>query len=245
LDSAPRSSHMQKQPPIHVAIIMDGNGRWAKKRGLPRSLGHLEGGKALNRTLRAADDFGIRYLTVYAFSSENWQRPKAEVDSIMDLVDYFIKKDLQALHEAGTRIRIIGERKTLPPKVDALFRKAESLTEDNKGLTFIVAFNYGARQELVHAVKKLVERVQNQELINEALCEEHIAMSLDTAGIPDPDLLIRTSGEQRLSNFLLWQLAYTELIFTPILWPDFDQRAFLEVLEEFWKRDRRFGALSP
>ncbi len=223
---------------------MDGNGRWARKRGLPRSLGHRQGAEALKNTLRTADVFGIKYVTVYGFSSENWQRPKAEVDSLMDLVEFFIQKDLADLHKAGTRIRIIGERETLPAKVDALFRKAEALTEDNQGLTFVVAFNYGARQELVQAMKKLIRRVEQKELMSDALCENHIAMSLDTAGIPDPDLLIRTSGEQRLSNFLLWQLAYTELVFTPVLWPDFDQKAFLEVLEEFWKRDRRFGGLS-
>jgi undecaprenyl diphosphate synthase len=244
LNRACPSLQVDKGPPGHIAIIMDGNGRWAKNRGWPRSLGHQHGAHALRRTLKAADALGVRYVTVYGFSSENWQRPKVEIDSLMDLVEYFIEKDLMALHESGTRIRLIGDRTTLPSKVNALFRRAEILTENNSGLTFIVAFNYGARQELLQAVKKLIGRVQTGELSEALLSEDHIVESLETWDIPDPDLLIRTSGEQRLSNFLLWQLAYTELVFMPILWPDFGEEALQEAIEEFWKRHRRFGALA-
>jgi undecaprenyl diphosphate synthase len=230
--------------PEHVAIIMDGNGRWAAKRLLPRFEGHRRGVEALRRTVRAAGDLGIRYLTVYSFSSENWSRPKSEVDDLMGLLKRFIRNDLADLHASNVRVRIIGERRGLEGEIAGLLAEAEELTAANTGLTLIVAFNYGARQEIIAAVRRMAHAAASGEIDPDAITIDSLGAELDTAGIPDPDLVIRTSGEQRLSNFLLWQAAYAELVFLPILWPDFDRAALEAAVAEFALRERRFGGLD-
>ena len=230
--------------PAHVAIIMDGNGRWAARRGLPRFEGHRRGMEALRATVRAAGDLGIRYLTIYGFSSENWSRPAAEVAELMGLLRHFVRRDLAELHRNNVRVRIIGTREGLAPDVVGLLAEAENLTRDNTALTLVVAFNYGGRQEIVRAARSLAADVAAGQLALDAIDNEALGRRLDTADIPDPDLIIRTSGEQRLSNFLLWQAAYAEFVFTPVLWPDFDRQALEEALAEFQRRERRFGGLS-
>jgi len=231
------------QTPAHVAIIMDGNGRWAQSRGLPRAEGHRRGVEAVRRAVRSAIDHGVRYLTVYSFSSENWRRPPDEVSMLMGLLKRFIRNDLADLHRNAVRVRIIGERESLAPDIRALLEEAEAVTRDNRGLTLVVAFNYGARHEIVTAARRLARAVRDGRLDPEAICEEEFAARLDTVDIPDPDLIIRTSGEMRLSNFLLWQAAYAELVFLPVLWPDFDDAAFAAALEQYAARERRFGAV--
>ena len=231
------------QGPAHVAIIMDGNGRWAKSRGLPRFEGHRRGVEAVRRAVRSAIEHDVRYLTIYSFSSENWRRPPDEVAMLMGLLKRFIRKDLAELHKHAVRVRVIGEREGLPPDIRALLEEAEALTRENGGLTLIVAFNYGARHEIVTAARRLARDVRDGRLDPEAICEEEFAARLETSDIPDPDLIIRTSGELRLSNFLLWQAAYAELVFLPILWPDFDDGAFVAALEQYAARERRFGAV--
>ncbi|MDJ1156772.1 isoprenyl transferase [Chelatococcus sp. SYSU_G07232] len=230
--------------PAHVAIIMDGNGRWAVRRGLPRAEGHRRGVEALRRTVKSAIELGIRYLTVYSFSSENWRRPAAEVADLMGLLKLFVRRDLAELHRNNVRVRIIGAREGLAPDIGGLLEEAEALTRNNTGLTLVVAFNYGSRDEIARAMRALATDVAAGRLQPEAIDADAIATRLDTAGIPDPDLIIRTSGEERLSNFLLWQAAYAELVFMPILWPDFDRDALAEALDLFRQRDRRFGGLS-
>jgi undecaprenyl diphosphate synthase len=230
--------------PAHVAIIMDGNGRWAAKRMLPRFEGHRRGVEALRRTVRAAGDLGIGYLTVYSFSSENWSRPKSEVDDLMGLLKRFIRNDLADLHASNVRVRVVGERSRLDGEIAGLLAEAEELTYRNTGLTLIVAFNYGSRQEIAGAARRLAEAVAAGRLDPATITPERFAAELDTAGIPDPDLVIRTSGEQRLSNFLLWQAAYAEFVFLPILWPDFDRTALEGAIAEYSARDRRFGGLE-
>jgi undecaprenyl diphosphate synthase len=230
--------------PKHVAVIMDGNGRWAAQRGLPRLEGHRRGVEALRATVRAAIELGLDYLTVYSFSSENWTRPIAEIEDLMGLLKRFIRDDLAELRRAGVRVRVIGRRDTLKPDIRDLLAEAETSTAHNKALTLVVAFNYGARGEIVAAVQALARRVASGELAAEAIDEQAIACHLDTADIPDPDLIIRTSGEQRLSNFLMWQAAYSEFVFVPTLWPDFDGPAFLAALQEYAGRDRRFGGVA-
>nr|WP_236960120.1 isoprenyl transferase [Methylobacterium durans] len=230
--------------PGHVAIIMDGNGRWAARRGLPRVEGHRRGVEAVRRAVRSAIDLGIRYLTIYSFSSENWRRPPAEVSDLMGLLKLFVRRDLADLHSSNVRIRIIGEREGLSPDIAAVLREAEERTRANTGLTLVVAFNYGGRQEILGAVRRLAAAVAEGRLAPEAIDASRIADALDTAGIPDPDLVIRTSGEQRLSNFLTWQTAYSEYVIVPEFWPDFDHAAFAAAIDEFHRRDRRFGGLS-
>jgi undecaprenyl diphosphate synthase len=230
--------------PAHVAIIMDGNGRWASARGLPRFEGHRRGVEALRRTVRAAIDLGIRYLTVFSFSSENWRRPPQEVSDLMGLLKRFIRNDLAQLHASGVRVRVIGTRERLSPEIDGLLTEAENLTRDNTGLTLVVAFNYGSRAEIVRAAALLARDVAAGRLSADAITEEALAARLDTSDIPDPDLVIRTSGEMRLSNFLMFQSAYSEFVFTPCLWPDFDRAALEAAIAEFRSRDRRFGGLS-
>jgi undecaprenyl diphosphate synthase len=237
--AGPRSD----QTPTHVAIIMDGNGRWAKARGLPRFEGHRRGVEAVRRAVRAAIDHDVRYLTVYSFSSENWRRPPEEVAMLMGLLKRFIRTDLEELNRNGVRVRIIGERDSLTPDIEALLIEAETLTRDNRGLTLTVAFNYGARQEIVSAARRLAADVRDGRLDPSEIGEDEFAARLDTADLPDPDLIIRTSGEMRLSNFLMWQAAYAELVFLPILWPDFDDAAFVAALEQYAARERRFGAV--
>jgi undecaprenyl diphosphate synthase len=230
--------------PRHVAIIMDGNGRWAARRGLPRVEGHRRGLDAVRRAVRAAADLGIAYLTIYAFSSENWRRPAEEVSDLMFLLKRFIRHDLAELHASGVRVRIIGDRSGLSPDIVGLLDEAENLTRDNTGLTLVVAFNYGGRQEILRAVQAIARRVAAGETSPDAIDLAAIERELDTQGIPDPDLVIRTSGEQRVSNFLPWQSAYSEYVFLPEYWPDFDATVFRAAIDEYVRRERRFGGLS-
>jgi undecaprenyl diphosphate synthase len=238
--AGPRSD----QTPTHVAIIMDGNGRWAQARGLPRFEGHRRGVEAVRRAVRSAIDHDVRYLTIYSFSSENWRRPPDEVAMLMGLLKRFIRNDLAELNTHGVRVRIIGERDNLAPDIASLLAEAESLTSNNRGLTLTVAFNYGARQEIVSAARRLAIDVLEGRVDAKAIGEDEVSSRLSTTGLPDPDLIIRTSGEMRLSNFLLWQAAYAELVFLPILWPDFDDAAFVSALEQYATRERRFGAVA-
>ncbi|WP_307272338.1 isoprenyl transferase [Labrys wisconsinensis] len=239
-----RGAKLLARTPRHVAIIMDGNGRWAAKRMLPRFEGHRRGVEALRRTVRAAGDLGIAYLTLYSFSSENWSRPKPEVDDLMGLLKRFVRNDLAELHAGNVRVRIIGEREGLDAEVAGLLAEAEDLTRANTGLTLVVAFNYGSRQEIAAAARRLAQAVAEGRLQAAEITPERLSASLDTADIPDPDLVIRTSGEQRLSNFLLWQAAYAEFVFLPILWPDFDRSVLEAALAEYAGRERRFGGLE-
>jgi undecaprenyl diphosphate synthase len=229
--------------PRHVAIIMDGNGRWAAARGLPRSEGHRRGVEALRRTVRAAGELGIRYLTIFSFSSENWSRPAAEVNDLMGLLRRFVRNDLAELHQNNVRVRIIGEREGLSHDIGPLLIEAEDLTRNNTGLSLVVAFNYGARQEIARAARRVSEAVARGELAAADIDADRFATFLDAQDVPDPDLIIRTSGEQRMSNFLLWQAAYSELVFVPGYWPDFDRAALEAVITEFRGRERRFGGL--
>lgn len=231
-------------PPRHVAVIMDGNGRWAAARGLPRSAGHKQGIEALRRTVKAAGDCGVEFLTVYSFSTENWSRPKAEVQFLMQLFRRFIRQDVAELHGNGVRIRMIGTREGLEPSLIKMIEEAEKLTVLNTGMTLVIAFNYGGRQELVRAVQSLAQQIKSDEIAPNDITIESLGAHLDTKNMPDPDLLIRTGGEERLSNFLLWQSAYTELVFTPEFWPDFDSAAFQKAIDIFHSRDRRFGGLK-
>jgi undecaprenyl diphosphate synthase len=230
--------------PRHVAIIMDGNGRWAASRGLPRLEGHRRGVEALRRTVRAAIELGISYLTIYSFSSENWRRPAQEVGDLFSLLRLFVRRDLADLHVRGVRVRFVGSKEGLPSDIAGLLNEAENLTRANRGLTLVIAFNYGARQEILEAARALARAAVAGRIDPAEVNEQGFEAFLDTAGIPDPDLLIRTSGEQRLSNFLLWQSAYAELVFMPILWPDFDRSALEAAVKEFRSRDRRFGGLG-
>jgi undecaprenyl diphosphate synthase len=230
-------------PPRHVAIIMDGNGRWASSRGLPRVEGHRRGVEALRRTVRAAIEIGIGYLTIFSFSSENWSRPEQEVSELFGLLRRFIRHDLADLHRDGVRVRIIGDRAGLDVDICSLLNEAEELTRANERMTLVVAFNYGSRQELARAARRLAEDVAAGRRSVESIDPDALAAHLDTHDIPDPDLIIRTSGEQRLSNFLLWQAAYSELVFVPVLWPDFDRAALEQAIGEFGRRERRFGGL--
>jgi len=243
-DAAPSEEAGVPAPPVHVAIIMDGNGRWAAARGLPRREGHRRGVEALRKVVKAAGELGIRYLTIYSFSSENWSRPAEEIEDLMGLLKRFVRNDLADLHKNNVRVRIIGERSTLKPDIRSLLDEAEELTKANNGQTLVVAFNYGAQQEIVAAARKLAEEVASAKLSPQDIDLEKIAARLQTRDIPDPDLIIRTSGEQRLSNFLLWQAAYAELLFVPTHWPDFDKAALQAAVEEFRKRERRFGGLT-
>src|SRR4051794_1343087 len=230
--------------PIHVAIIMDGNGRWAARRALPRVEGHRRGVESVRRAVRSAIDLGIRYLTIYSFSSENWRRPVQEVTDLMGLLKRFIRNDLADLHANNVKVQIIGERETLAPDTGRLLDEAEEVTRRNAGLTLVVAFNYGARQELLQAIRAIAAKAAMGELDAGAITLETIEAALYTHGIPDPDLIIRTSGEQRISNFLLWQSAYAEFVFLPDLWPDFDDSSFRAAIKEYATRDRRFGGTS-
>ena len=230
--------------PRHVAIIMDGNGRWAAARGLPRAEGHRRGVEALRRTVRAAGEIGIRYLTIFSFSAENWSRPASEIGELMGLLRRFIRNDLAELHKSNVRVRVIGERASLDPDIGRLLVEAEELTKNNDGLTLVVAFNYGARQEITRAARRIAEEVAQGRLASGGITADTIAGFLDAPDVPDPDLIIRTSGEQRLSNFLLWQSAYSELVFVPTYWPDFDRSALEAAISEYQQRERRFGGLA-
>jgi len=229
--------------PRHVAIIMDGNGRWAAERGLPRSLGHRSGVEAVRRTVKAAIELSIPYLTIYSFSSENWSRPAAEIDELMGLMKRFIRRDLAELHQSNVRLLVIGERDNVEPEMMALIDEARELTRSNTGLTLVIAFNYGSRAEIARAARRLAEAVAAGTLEPKDITPERLQGALDTGAIPDPDVLIRTSGEQRLSNFLLWQSAYTELVFLDAYWPDFGRELLEEAIAQYHARERRFGGL--
>ena len=229
--------------PRHVAIIMDGNGRWAAARGLPRVEGHRRGVEAVRRTVRAAIEIGIQYLTIFSFSAENWSRPASEIGELMGLLRRFIRNDLAELHKRNVRVRVIGERAGLDPDIERLLVEAEELTKNNDGLTLVVAFNYGARQEITRAARRIAEQVVQGRLAPDDITAETFGGFLDAPDVPDPDLIIRTSGEQRLSNFLLWQSAYSELVFVPIYWPDFDRATLEAAIGEYQQRERRFGGL--
>ncbi|WP_333826076.1 isoprenyl transferase [Pinisolibacter sp.] len=230
--------------PRHVAIIMDGNGRWAQARGLPRTEGHRKGMEAVRRIIRHASRRGLDQLTLYSFSSENWRRPAEEVGFLMGLLKFFIRRDLAELHAENVRVKVIGEREGLPVDIAGLLDEAESLTRANTGLTLAIAFNYGGRQEIVGAVRALAEKVTRGEISPQDIDAEAIDAELHTAAMPEPDLVIRTSGEKRLSNFLLWQAAYSELVFSAVLWPDFDEDAFDAAILEYNARERRFGGVG-
>jgi undecaprenyl diphosphate synthase len=226
--------------PKHVAVIMDGNGRWANERGLPRIAGHRQGAKVLKDLLRCCKDWGIGALTAYAFSTENWSRPTTEVNFLMVLFEKMLRKELKEMHKEGVRIRFIGDLSGLSPSLQREMARAMEETAHNSAIDFNVAINYGSRSEIVHACQQVAQKVEKGELASADVSEDLISQHLYTAGC-DPDLLIRTSGEQRLSNFLLWQLAYTEMYFTNAFWPDFDRGEFHQALLTFQKRDRRFG----
>jgi len=243
-DEAALLEAVRQQPlPRHVAVIMDGNGRWAGLRGLPRVAGHREGVRSARETVRTAGRLGIGYLTLYAFSSENWTRPEAEVSFLMRLLESSVDKELPGLVENNVRLRTIGELDFLDQGVRRSVERAARATEGNTGLTLLIALNYGGRRELVRAVRTLADDVARGALAPDAIDEARVAAALDTAGVPDPDLLIRTSGEYRLSNFLLWQVAYTELLVLPTLWPDFSPRDLYGAVAEYQRRSRRFGGL--
>jgi undecaprenyl diphosphate synthase len=235
---------LRAQPvPRHVAIIMDGNGRWARARSLPRVAGHREGAKAARSAVRTASRLGIGYLTLYAFSSENWTRPPAEVDFLMRLLESSVEQELPELIQNNVRLRVIGEIAGLDAGVRAAIDRGIGATAANTGLTLLIALNYGGRRELLRAIQALAGRVARGELQPEAIAEGDLSAALDTAGVPDPDLLIRTSGEFRLSNFLLWQVAYTELLVLPMLWPDFSSRDLCLAVADYQRRTRRFGGV--
>ena len=225
----------------HIAIIMDGNGRWAAKRGLPRSFGHKKGAETVKEITRAAGEAGIRFLTLYAFSTENWQRSPEEVSTLMGLLRQYLKSDLQELRKNNVRIRFIGERDMLDADIVAAMEKLEAETAVNDGLTLCIALSYGSRQEIVNAAKKAAALVQKGDMSVEDIDVKLFSDMLYTKDIPDPDLLIRTSGEQRLSNYLLWQLAYTEFYFTPTFWPDFNRNELTDIINDFKTRERRYG----
>lgn len=226
--------------PVHVAMIMDGNGRWAKSRGLPRLAGHRAGTENLRRIIRACVEFGVQHLTLYAFSTENWDRPRDEVEGLLTILEEVIDRELVELNEEGVKLDHIGHLDQLPPKSRAKVEEAMALTKDNSRLYLHLAFSYGGRDELVHAMRRIVE----ESIAPENITEEVISQHLFTAGTPDPDLIIRTSGELRSSNFLIWQGAYSEWIFPAVYWPEFDRVEFHKTLQEFAKRDRRFGRIK-
>jgi undecaprenyl diphosphate synthase len=230
--------------PRHVAIIMDGNGRWAERRGLPRSAGHSMGVEAVRRTVRAAMELGLQYLTIFSFSSENWTRPQSEINELMGLMRRFIRRDLAELHQNGVRIHVIGERDRVDGELLQLIDDAIALTQHNSTLNLVIAFNYGARAEIAKAARQLAERVKEGSLEPAAITPEALAAQLDTQALPDPDLVIRTSGELRLSNFLLWQSAYAELVFLDAFWPEFGRELLEQAIDEFRRRSRRFGGVT-
>lgn len=231
-----------REPPVHVAIIMDGNGRWAMARGQPRSLGHKQGAEAVRRAVRGAGELGIGYLTLFGFSSENWRRPTGEIDDLMGLLRFYLRREIAELHGNNVRFRMIGDRSRLAPDIVALIENAERLTAGNCGLVLTVALSYGGRQEIAQAARLLAAKAAAGEIDPGAIDEPMFADILETKNIPDPDLLIRTSGEKRISNFLLWQTAYSELVFLDVLWPDFGREHLEEAIHEFHRRERRFGA---
>ena len=230
--------------PTHVAIILDGNGRWAKAKGLPRKAGHVQGAKNVEKICEAAYNMGIKYLTVYAFSTENWNRPQDEVDALMQLLRNYMKTCLKTAAKNNMSVRVIGDKTRLADDIRDSIAKLEEATKDYTGLHFQIALNYGSRDEITRAVKSLAQQVAAGELAPEQITEQTISEHLDTVGIPDPDLMIRTSGEQRISNYLLWQLAYAEFYFTPVPWPDFGKKELEKAIEAYQNRDRRYGLVK-
>ena len=230
-----------KNVPQHVAIILDGNGRWAKKRGMPRNYGHAQGAKNVEVICRAAWNMGIKYLTVYAFSTENWKRPKDEVDALMKLLNQYMKNCQRTAKKNNMRVRVIGDKSGLSEAIQRDIAQLEEATKTYDGLNFTIALNYGGRDELTRAVKNIARSVKDGEISPDEITEERISAALDTAGLPDPDLMIRTSYELRISNYLLWQLAYSEFYFTEVPWPDFDEEELQKAVEAYRQRDRRFG----
>ena len=233
----------ERKIPVHVAIIMDGNGRWAKRRGLPRTAGHAQGARVVEQILEDADHMGIRYLTVYAFSTENWSRPDSEVKALMNLLRTYMKTSLAKCAKNNVRIRVIGDKSRLDKDLQASIANLEKETASNTGIGFQIAINYGSRDEMVRAVQAAAQKVKDGEISPEDITENFISDSLDTCGIPDPDLLIRTGGEQRISNFLLWQTAYSELYFCDAAWPDFNKNELEKAVDAFNNRERRYGGL--
>ena len=227
--------------PIHVAIIMDGNGRWAAAKGLERIEGHRQGARAVRTAIESSIKYGIRYLTLYSFSSENWKRPNDEVNDLMELLKYYLKSEIDELNSNNIRLRVIGDRNKLSAEIVKLIEKSEAMTSNNQSLDLIIAISYGAHEEILMAAKKMAKEVQLGRKKIDDITEKNFAKALYTENIPDPDLLIRTSGEKRISNFLLWQLAYSELVFLDTLWPDFSEKDFSVALSEFQTRERRFG----
>lgn len=227
--------------PQHVAIILDGNGRWAKAKGLPRTAGHVQGARTVEDICEIAWHMGIHYLTVYAFSTENWNRPQDEVDTLMNLLRSYMKNCLKRAQKNNMCVRVLGDKSRLDADIREKIAALEEATRDNTGLHFQIAINYGGRDELVRAARQLAQAAADGQLAPEDINEERLAGALDTAGLPDPDLLIRTSGEQRISNYMLWQLAYTEFYFTDVPWPDFDKKELEKAVEAYQKRDRRYG----
>lgn len=230
--------------PEHIAIIMDGNGRWANGRGLPRAVGHERGVEALRRTVEAAQEIGLKNLTVYSFSTENWRRPVSEVNALFGLLKAYVKRDLNRLAQEGVKIRILGTREGLPDDILELVNRAEERTAKNQTFNLCIAFNYGGREEVLRAAKAMARAAEEGEISSSTVDEAAFEQFLDTRDIPDPDILIRTSGEFRLSNFLIWQAAYAELVFMDVLWPDFGKDHLLEAIEIYRKRERRFGGLA-
>ena len=225
----------------HIAIIMDGNGRWAKAKGLPRTAGHKKGAEVVIEISKAAKEMGVKYLTLYAFSTENWKRPKEEVDTLMDLLRQYLSRDFKELNDNNIRICFIGERDMLAADIVQKMEELETLTQNNSAATLQVALSYGSRAEIIHAVKKIAEKIKNGDMSIKDIDEKTISDMLYTKNVPDPDILIRTSGEQRLSNYLLWQLAYTELFFTKTAWPDFTANELKEIIDAYQTRERRYG----
>ncbi|MFR1672213.1 MAG: isoprenyl transferase [Candidatus Gastranaerophilaceae bacterium] len=225
----------------HIAIIMDGNRRWAKEKNLPSAFGHKKGVEALKNTLRACNDFGIKYLTVYAFSTENWNRKQEEVDFLMDLFAQTLKNELGEMHKENVIINFIGDLEKLNPKLQDILHNAVETTKNNTGVYFQIAFNYGSRLEMLQAVQNIAKKIQNNEIKPEDITEEMISENLYTKNIPDPDLLIRTSGEKRISNYLLWQIAYSEIYVTEQYWPEFNKNSLAEAVNDYHNRNRRFG----
>ncbi|WP_135077974.1 isoprenyl transferase [Terasakiella sp. SH-1] len=230
--------------PLHVAIIMDGNGRWAKKRFLPRTAGHKKGADAVRRAIKASVELGVTHLTLFGFSSENWKRPEDEVSTLMGLLRHYLAHEVKRLNEENVRIRFIGDRSKLSDDIIKAIEQAETLTADNTTLCLTIALSYGGRDEITQAVKRISQKVSEGNLGIDEISEETVSSSLFTADLPDPDLLIRTSGEQRISNFLLWQIAYAEFVFLDVLWPDFDKTHLESALKELSSRDRRYGMIS-
>lgn len=229
--------------PKHVAVILDGNGRWAKKRFMPRNYGHVQGSKTVEKILEEAYDLGIEYFTIYAFSTENWKRPDEEVEALMKLLRNYLKSCIKTCKKNNMKVRVIGDKSKLNPDIRESIEELETVSASNTGLNFQVALNYGSRDEILRAMKNLIHDYDNKQFNLDDIDEDLFEKYLDTNGIPDPDLLIRTSGEKRLSNYLLWQLAYTEFYFTDILWPDFTKDELIEAIEYYNSRNRRFGAI--